>query len=194
MLHLGRRDRAHDVGTVARDPNRRRHQHQTAVEETGVVQKKSLCDRCCDGRWTGCCTANRRDGGIAPLIRERRTVMKAGWIRRAFVALLLTLTPALTFAAPKQPAWVWKVEAGSRVQVVTQKGGVVRRDLDGPRQQPGGVRPNWLFLASRPATRRRWRRRQWCCWRRGSSRESARIRCINARIVTLPCVPVSRAS
>ena len=48
--------------------------------------------------------------------------MKAGWIRRAFVALLLTLTPALTFAAPKQPAWVWKVEAGSRVQVIMQTG------------------------------------------------------------------------
>ena len=48
--------------------------------------------------------------------------MKAGWIRRAFVALLLTLTPALTFAAPKQPAWVSKVEAGSRVQVVLQTG------------------------------------------------------------------------
>ena len=48
--------------------------------------------------------------------------MKAGWIRRAFVALLLTLAPALTFAAPKQPAWVLKVEAGSRVQVVMQTG------------------------------------------------------------------------
>ena len=48
--------------------------------------------------------------------------MRTGWIRRAFVAVLLTLTPALTFAAPKQPAWVWKVEAGSRVQVIMQTG------------------------------------------------------------------------
>lgn len=48
--------------------------------------------------------------------------MKAGWIRRALVALVLTLTPALTFAAPKQPDWVLKVEAGSPVQVVMQTG------------------------------------------------------------------------
>ena len=48
--------------------------------------------------------------------------MKAGWIRRAFVALLLALTPALTFAAQKQPAWVSKIEAGSVVQVVMQTG------------------------------------------------------------------------
>jgi hypothetical protein len=48
--------------------------------------------------------------------------MKSGWIRQALVALLLALTPALTFAAPKLPAWVLKVEAGSRVQVVMQTG------------------------------------------------------------------------
>jgi hypothetical protein len=48
--------------------------------------------------------------------------MKVGWIRRAFVALLLTLTASLTSAAQKQPAWVSKVEAGSVVQVVMQTG------------------------------------------------------------------------
>jgi hypothetical protein len=74
------------------------------------------------GRWSGRRTAIRRDRAIASLIRERRTLMKAGCVRRAFVAVLLTLTPALTFAAPKQPAWVSKVEAGSQVQVVMQAG------------------------------------------------------------------------
>jgi len=48
--------------------------------------------------------------------------MKARWTRRAFGALLLALTPALTFAAQKEPAWVSKTEAGSVVQVVMQTG------------------------------------------------------------------------
>jgi len=48
--------------------------------------------------------------------------MKARWIRKLAVVVMVTVMPDVTFAAQRQPRWVKKIDAGSTVNVTMKTG------------------------------------------------------------------------
>jgi hypothetical protein len=55
-------------------------------------------------------------------IEKTEVVMRARWIRRVAVIVTLVMTPGVMFAAPREPRWLTKTDAGVIVEVTMKTG------------------------------------------------------------------------